>query len=635
MCGISLVLDYAGSDRSPSSLIALTRLHDALAHRGPDGEGCILVDDHLRATRLPGIPHTARDPLRLAAAFRRLAIQDLSEAGAQPLSGARGHTWIMHNGEIYNHAELRKLLQDRGHQFRSESDSEVALAAYAEWGSDCFSKFEGMWAILIVDLDRARLVGSRDRLGIKPLFFSVDGDQIAFASEPQALALARRAGPQIEPNRFGEFLAGLPPQSPARSFFRDVHPVPAATFFEIDLRGGPARAPSFRTFWRLADHRPGSDSTPSYPEAVDRMRDLVQNAVRAHRCAAVPVGCLLSGGLDTSLLATLAATEGPLESYSIVYDDPQLSEWPYIQAVAAHAGIRSRTYRLTPEEAWADVDAVVRAQGQPVLGQELIAQYHAYRLAKAHGKTVVIEGQGADELLAGMPGYETAFLQELLLTLRWRELFNEARQRVRRYGEPWGHLLKRSFGSLVRPAGRRRDYGWLDAREAPAMDGDDDTPDPSRLNRYLYRLVRRTNLPAVLLYQDRGSMAHGVESRVPFLDHRLVEFCFTLPASFKAGAGTRKRILLDAARPFLPTLVLNRRDKKTFVTRQGFIPMRRDHGDALRDAVRSARIRTAPGVRGARLASFVENYLSGRHDDELAVWRLFTASRWLELFGAS
>ncbi|HXJ30464.1 MAG TPA: asparagine synthase-related protein, partial [Gemmatimonadales bacterium] len=345
MCGISVVLD-SGAARTPL-VSALARAHARQAHRGPDGEGWLLVDGGLAALRSSTPPSPSETPPpRLGIAFRRLCIQDLSEAAAQPLGSADGRHWIVLNGEIYNHAGLRDELRTRGHAFLTCSDTEVALAAYREWGTGCFARFTGMWAIIIVDLAQGRLIGSRDRLGIKPLFFTVEPGRLSFASEPQALACARADGPRVEPVRYAEFLRGYPPASSSLSFFRDVHPVPAATTFEIDLRSDAGGAPAFRRYWTLATAPLDSGNMPPYGQAVEEFRGLVTEAVRSHLGSAVPVGCLLSGGLDTSFVASTAGI--PLAAYSITFDDPEMSEWPYIQSVAAHAGLTSHTVTLTP-----------------------------------------------------------------------------------------------------------------------------------------------------------------------------------------------------------------------------------------------------------------------------------------------
>jgi asparagine synthase (glutamine-hydrolysing) len=637
MCGISLVLDF-GAVRTPM-LHALAEAHAMQAHRGPDDEGWLLVDADLAARRYGTLPPPSDvSTPRLGIAFRRLCIQDLSDEAAQPFGAPDGRQWIVLNGEIYNHAALRDELRARGHAFHTCSDTEVALAAYREWGRECFGRFDGMWAILIVDLTRGRLVGSRDRLGIKPLFFSLEPGRLSLASEPQALAHASSNGPYIELQRYHEFLSGWPPSSASLSFFRDVHPVPAATTFEVDLRDAVSATPDFRRYWSLAAAPLDARDVPPYERAVEQFRDLLDQAVHSHLGSAVPMGCLLSGGLDASFVASTAARRAtavsgtPVPSYSITFDDPEMSEWPFIQSVAAATGLASHTLTLTPRAVWDSVDDVVRAQGQPLLGQELIAQYIVYRLARSHGSIVVLEGQGADELLAGLPGYAAAYLRDLLFGGDIVELVREARAGARRSGESMARVLATSL-SAGRPRWLHsgRAYRWLE----PSPDSPERlerSEDPSRLNQYLYKLVRHTNLPTVLLHQDRSAMAHGVESRVPFLDHRVVEFCFRLPASYKVHRGARKRILLDAARGLLPDLVLRRTDKKRYISKDSWMPLRREYGPDLAAMARSKSLLESPGVRGRAVAPFVDDYLAGRHDDGLGVWRLYTAWRWLEAF---
>jgi asparagine synthase (glutamine-hydrolysing) len=650
MCGISLVVDWGGAPER--GLVALGRLHDALRHRGPDGEGWLLVDPDLAIHRFPTRPQASDGrPFRAGIAFRRLTVQDQSAAAAQPLASPDGRAWISHNGEIYNAPDLRSELERHGHVFVTQSDAEVALAAYRQWGIGCFDRFNGMWAILIVDLVRRAVVGSRDRLGIKPFFYTAEPGLLMLASEAAPLAAVRRAGPAVEPRRFVEFLCGLPPQSAELSFFKDVHPVPAGTTFTIQLdrdRGMPVFAP----YWRLEDVIAERGAPPTFAEAREQLGALLVSSVRFQMRSAVPVGCLLSGGLDTSVIATLAAHEarangrGRVPAYSLTHTDPAMNEDPFARAVAEHAGLDRRTYLFTPPAAWASVDDVVRVQGQPLLGQELIAQYHAYRLARQHGSVVVLEGQGADELLGGQPSYEAWLFRDWLKGLHFLTLAHELRVRARRYATSSLRITRNYIlGPVtrqVRFALRRRRYAWLGLppREVGALleagrPSQGRSRDPSLLNQYLFRLVKHTNLPVVLLYQDRSSMANGVESRVPYLDHRIVEFCFRLPPTFKIRDGERKRLLLDCARGLIPDVIVNRRDKKIFVSRGDWMPLRRDYADQLRAIGGTERVRTSPWLRGAKVTAFVEDYLRGRHHDGMAVWRLYTAGRWLEAFHPS
>jgi asparagine synthase (glutamine-hydrolysing) len=356
---------------------------------------------------------------------------------------------------------------------------------------------------------------------------------------------------------------------------------------------------------------------------------------------------LLSGGLDTSTIAVLLAEQARREgrdapeSYSIIFEDPEMSEWPYMQLVNAHGGLHGVHHVLTAAQAWDSADLVVQAQGQPLLGQDIIAQYHAYRLARERGCTVVLDGQGADELLAGMPLYEAQIFPEMLRRGRWLRFARELRARMQRYGLGLGQALD----TYVRmPISRRRmerlglpRYDWLDSRAVDSSDfgkgrTDDWGPGDSDLARFLYRHVRHTNLPQVLLLQDHASMSHAIESRVPFLDHRLVEFIFGLPDSFKVGRGLRKRILLETVRPILPRAVAERRDKRTFVSKNTWMQLRERRAQELIEMAASEELRDFGLVKPQAVVRFVADFLAGRHGDQLAVWRLYTFSRWLRLF---
>lgn len=650
MCGISVVLGKSAGD--PTSLNRLSKMHGALKHRGPDGEGFLLIDSamspHL-SLRLPSREELTTLQPRFMAAVRRLRIHDLSEEADQPFSSPDGLHWIVFNGEIYNFGELREILESEGHRFRTQSDTEVALAAYRQWGPGCFEKFNGMWAILIFDLARGYVVGSRDRLGIKPLYYSCEADHILFASEPKAIAMARDGGAQIEPVRFLEFLRGFPPQSTGLSFFKDIHPVPTGSVFEINLREESLAPPRFGTYWDLADYYSTPTEAPSFEDAREKFLDLLSSSVRYQLAADVRVGCLLSGGLDSSTIARLmvlnnpSVNDQPVKTFSIIYDDPRMDEEPYIRKVVEQGGLESHCFKLTPDEVWASVDDVVQAQGQPLLGQDLIAQYIVYRLAREHGSVVVLDGQGADEMLAGLPNYESVVYRDRLARLQLRELSRDLTNLSKKYQRPKLSVLRDHVLSPLKRSVRQwlkwPKYDWLvpglngiDPLKSAATRRVDHGKDKSALNRFLYGLVKHTNLPTVLMHQDRSSMAHSIESRVPFLDHRLVEYSFRLPASYKVNSGNRKRVLRDSARTLLPRLVTERLDKKAIVSTPQWMPLRHNYGDMLREMAHNPTLSELPWVRRQPLAQFVENYLQGKHENILAVWRLYTAWRWLETF---
>jgi asparagine synthase (glutamine-hydrolysing) len=646
MCGISAVVAH-GSAGPPVGPMLL-KAHAALAHRGPDGEAFLAVGRDGRASRLdrwpsPGDPSS--NPA-LAIGFHHLKVQDLSDASRQPLQSADGLHWIVFNGEIYNANELRMTLRQSGHSFRTRTDTEVLLAAYLEWGTDCFQRLDGMWAVLIVDLVRRALIGSRDRLGIKPLYYAIEENRFILASEPQAVVRARLEPPAIQPDRLYEFLLGLPPQTTGATFFDGVQLVPAASVFEVDFLAQRPAEPSFQRFWDLRDHVASQGTAPSFDEACAEVRTRFESAIALHAEAAVPVGCLLSGGLDASFVARTLANrahargEPSVAAYSIVFNEPDMSELPFIWSVVRQGGLRSHTCQLTPRQAWEDVDTVVCAQGQPLLGQDLIAQYHAYRLAREHGCVVVLEGQGADELLAGMPSYASVMFQELLgrrkLGTLAAELWAHSRARGLPRLDAANELARWIARTTIGPRRRPPVPDWIEGDALScgrAQDGWTPSRDPSLLNQHLFRLVTRTNLPTVLQVQDRSAMVHGIESRVPFLDHRFVEYCFTLPPEYKVGHGQRKRVLVAAAHGIVPDAVLQRRDKKTFISRTNWMPLREAHAGALREMASSSVMQRAPWLRPRRVTAFVDDFLRGRHDDVLAIWRLYTCWRWMELFG--
>ncbi len=436
MCGIATVIEHSGAGNRENLVGTLQIMHGELASRGPDGEGWLLVSNSLEPTRLT---NSAAAPdaqsLRLAAAVRRLAVRDTRRAADQPLSRRGDKLWVLHNGEIFNDAELRRDLCAKGMTFTTGNDAETLLAAYEAWGDDCFSRLRGMWAVIIVDLTAGSVVVCRDRLGIKPLFYARQRGQTLVASHPRAIARAMAGGPRLNVGRWRDFLRGFPAASPDDGFFAGIQVVPAGGTITIDLHSSdPPLAP--RRYWQLG----ATYSDRSAPYACDRARDellaLLDESTREQMYADRTVGCLLSGGLDSSLVASIAgrvsvSTGAPAPiCYSIVYDDPRMTEWPYIQAVAAHNRMRVVTHRLTPDEAWNLTEAVVAAQGEPLLGHDSIAQFRAFKLAREHDSIVVLEGQGSDELFAGMALYESVMFEEWLRTGKWRTLWREARLRA-------------------------------------------------------------------------------------------------------------------------------------------------------------------------------------------------------------
>jgi asparagine synthase (glutamine-hydrolysing) len=610
-----------------------------LSHRGPDGRAVLGLKPIGGVTRFdPGLsPAEGLGPCAFAMAFRRLRIQDRDPAADAPLGSADGRCFIVLNGEIYNFRQLRDELAAEGVRFRTRSDTEVALASYRRWGHGCFERFNGIWALLILDLERRVLVGSRDRLGVKPLFYAEDRGSLLLASEPKAVAAGLDSGMRVEPGRLVRYLRGLPPAAPDAGFFRGVERVPAGCVFEVPLEPSEPH-PAFRRFWSLRQAMSRAAPPPTADAARDELLSLVRDAVRLQGSAEVPVGTLLSGGLDSSLVTRLLAqlrSGSSAPAFSLVYEEPEMDESRYIDAVLAQGDVDGIRHTLAPSEAWSLTDDVIDAQGEPLLGWDLIAQYRVFRLAREYGVTVVLDGQGADEILGGYPMYEGVVLRAALRRAGPLRFLAELRALARKYELSSPKALRRFvLGPIVR-ALRRPSYGWLEKRAeetATADQGWEPLPGGTpALDRVLYEQTLLTNLPAVLGYQDRNSMRHAVESRVPYLDHRVVELSFRLPPEFKVGLGDRKRTLRAAARHILPGDVTERLDMKAIVSTRDWISLREREAE-VREALCSRRLADLPWLHPGRLRKFVDAYFAGKHGDLFAVWRLYAASRWLEIF---
>jgi asparagine synthase (glutamine-hydrolysing) len=639
MCGISVLLDISDSRRFTSRLLAM---HSVIPHRGPDGEGFLVLDtegavtrvDNVEALRTAGVP-------RFGFAFRRLKICDLTQAAAQPMGSTDGRTWVCFNGEIYNFRELRRELEAKGHVFRTNGDTEVVLAAFEEWGERSFARLEGMWAIVILDLRRNRLVVSRDRFGIKPLLWAIDDDgAMLFASEiKQILAASLGRGPRSNRALIAMFLRGQRYPTTEETFFEGIRSVPPATWCAIDLAA--PNKPCFQPYWRLADFT-SDNHAPAYDDAVARAEELLTGAVASHRQADVKVGALLSGGLDSAVLVALAHKDGrsKLPTYSLGYRDaaPRYCEMPYVDAMVRRNGIEN--HETTFDAAWiaANTDRILWTLEEPPLAMPAFAQFRVFELCAQHGATVILDGQGSDEITGGYQYHQRAFMKDQLLRRRPQAMLSELRAIARRDKRSASGLFADYF---VRPYLRRpQPTLWIadggmrpDAAEFDFARGDYGS-DRFLVNRLLYFDVRWGNVKIVLGYTDRNAMAHSVEARVPYFDRAFVEFLFSLPDTYKIGRGDRKCLLRDIARHYVPQEITERGDRLGFATPDEEMirgPLR----DPIAEAVNDPTFRAAGWINAPEASRFLLDFQHGRHTDYRAVWRLFALSRWAHRFSVS
>ncbi|MBA3842870.1 MAG: asparagine synthase (glutamine-hydrolyzing) [Actinobacteria bacterium] len=550
MCGICGVVSFGRPAETEVARAMLARL----AHRGPDGTG--EYSEH-----------------GVALAHARLAIIDLSDGGRQPFANHDGSLQLLHNGEIFNYLELRRELVSLGHRFRSHTDTEVVLAAYEEWGDDCVQRFNGMWAFVLWDARRRRLFCSRDRFGIKPLAYRWDGARLVFASEPSALIADPLHSLEPDLDAVRDFIEQGYTDHRAGTFFAGVEQLPPGHSLILD--DGGLR---IRRYWQLTPAAAPTDPATAF-------RELFVDSVRLRLRSDVPLGTALSGGLDSSavavtidhLLRTEAAAARPVgarqETFTMYFDDPGSDERPYAAAVARE--ILSRPHELTfsGEELVGALPAVVEAQGEPFGSTSIVAQWFVMRAAARSGLKVMLDGQGGDETLAGYQSTTLSYrLAEQLTSGRFPSFVADLRGA--------GLTPRQSLEAVVTPflpararwrlRARRRRNDLLVHRQIRTRTWPPSTPAggpfQDRLRTQYHVVLSQLGLPELLRYEDRNTMAHSLEGRVPFLDHRLVELLYGLPAPSLVYRGQTKLVLREALADLLPPEVLVRRDKLGFVT---------------------------------------------------------------------
>ncbi len=487
---------------------------------------------------------------------RRLAVLDLSERAAQPM-WADGHC-ITYNGEIYNHVELRVELERCGYSFSTRSDTEVLLNAYRHWGEACLARLNGIFAFALWDPVRRVLFAARDRLGVKPLYYISQGGRLGLASEIRALRAVFN-GFRLDQRLVRDFLVAGRLEHTEQTFFAPVKRLPAGCF--LRLRDGRLRV---ERYWavRVSEER----AHRSLAENTEEFAQLLEDSVRIEMRADVPVGCCLSGGLDSTSVAALASLNAdvPVHMFTARYRHASMDEWRYAQALHAERDVVAVAAYAEPGAFWSSIDDVLAAQEEPFAGPGVFAQWRLMKEVQARGIKVVLDGQGGDELLCGYAKYFYFRLADLLGAGRYAGALASLMSLVADGG---AHLFNLRGARRYLPGG-----GWLRRRQERLVRddflqqlGDDSLPRPQGSVAEQQVLdITTFGLPTLLRYEDKNSMAHGVESRVPLLDHRLVEFALSVPVEHKIQGARGKVMLRDALKGILPEAVRRRRSKLGF-----------------------------------------------------------------------
>jgi asparagine synthase (glutamine-hydrolysing) len=610
MCGIAALVG------SRASRELAGRMAEVMRHRGPNDAGLWEANG-------------------IALAFRRLSIIDLSDAGHQPMTSHCGRYRIVYNGEIYNYREVAQQLGDV--TWRGSSDTEVLLEAFVRWGPACLDRLVGMFAFAIWDTTERRLFCARDRLGIKPFYFARLNDSWAIASEIDALLAA---GVPFRPNDavVYDFLARDFYEHTDETFFAEVRKLPAGHWMWL----AEDREPQVQRYWDLAAGSaritPPADRTERGEELIARMADAVRLGLRSD----VPVGITLSGGLDSAVLLALVDRARPdaarLETFSFDFEDERYSERPWVEAMSKHAGHASHFRTVTPEDFVSTFDLILAQQQEPHAGAPITAYTLCFEALHDRGVVVVMDGSGIDEGLAGYDRFRPAHWADLQRAGDEAELaaeldavgasYEQARPLIAAAASEHGDVARgQDLTRSVRPDCLHPRLAEL-ALPLPKFE----RPFSDSLRNLMYRELRYTKLPRALRFRDRLSMAYSCELRPPFLDHRLLEYQFALPARDRIFRGTTKVLLRDAAKTLLPDAV--RLASKRSVQTPQLHWFRGPLASMVRDELEHSPLWDFGWVDRAAALRAVDGFLAGEGDNSFFVWQWMELGRWVRMYSS-
>jgi len=623
MCGICGIFYTDRTRRVERQTLA--EMNQRIVHRGPDDDG-FLVDGNV------------------GLAMRRLSIIDI-RTGHQPISNEDESVSIVYNGELYNHQDLRKDLEVRGHRYRTKSDTETIVHLYEDYGRDCVKYLRGMFAFAIWDRRKRQLLIARDRLGIKPLYYRYDGNRLLFGSEIKTILA--HPGVKAEFNRatlaehlaFG-YIAG------GETMYAGIQKLLPGNTLELD-EGGQLKISSYWDLQVKAD--PGDKPQRHY---VDRYRELLEQCVSSHLMSDVPLGVFLSGGLDSSAVAALTTRvrKEPIETFAVGYGEEALSELPFARTVANHIGSKHHEVRLSRDEFFQALPRLIWHEDEPIVWPSSVSLYFVARLARER-VTVVLTGEGSDETLAGYTRYPWTLLNARMDAV-YRALTPSALRKIVRSGIAGGPIPAALHRKLEHTFLGRDGASWpsfyfdnfysafsgaeqddLLTAEAKATARDPYAASMQQwnfssgdlLHRLLYTDIK-TYLVELLMKQDQMSMAASIESRVPFLDHELVEFTASIPAKYSTEGLAGKFILKRAVEDLLSRDIVYRR-KMGFPTPWAYW-LAGPQLETLEHLLLEPRTAERGQFRAASVRKLFAEHRAGHRDHGNRIWRLLNLELW-------
>ena len=664
MCGIAALVAA-----NLESSLSVSEMLNTIRHRGPDDEGWTAFQGVDFATSCGGGEDTPVEcytaalsyapvmnaciPInaRIVLGHRRLSITDTSPSGHQPMSYQNNRFWIVLNGEIYNHCELRAELELLGHNFKSRSDTEVLLAAYAQWGQECLGRLEGMFAFVMVDRVQLTLFAARDRFGIKPIYYWVREDQlIAIASEIKQFGVLPGWKAILNPQRGYDFLAFGLQDHTDETMFSGVFQLRPGTCLTLDL----VQKHKFKPFSRLETHQwyklEPKKCNDGFHDASAKYREIYEASIRKHARADVTIGSCLSGGLDSSSIVCTAnhltsedARSSIFNTYSSCSSNPRYDERKYVEALQDETCINAHFIYPNLNNLLDELDKLTYYQDEPFGSTSIYAQWSVFNVARQHGIKVMLDGQGADEQLAGYKGFHGVLFGQLFRRFQWIELLCEMSATHRVTGMSWvecfGYLADQILPKAIRKHLRAligkdtEDPSWLNHTKLLKKISNESSCNTTKarsINEFSYHQITAHGLQMLLHWEDRNSMAHSIEARVPFLDHKLVEFILGLPSQYKLYRGVTKRILREAMRGVLPEIVRRRGDKMGFVTPEE-VWMQDEQTEKIRQALKQA-ITSSNGIIRPNILEAFDDMIQGKQSFNFTFWRIISFSAWVRCF---
>lgn len=622
MCGIAGII--SGNKAESSHIIGML---SRIKHRGPDFQDSVKLFDG-----------------SVWLGHARLSIIDLSQAANQPMSYEQGKLFLTFNGEVYNYIELREELRQKGYSFRTDSDTEVILASYREWGVECVNRFNGMFAFVLIDEEQRTFFAARDRYGVKPLYYWQNNNTstVYFASEIKEFVDLPGWKPQVNGQRVYDYLTFGLVDHTNETLFKDVFQIRGGEY-SIGTIEDPIGSYSIKKWYNPVI----STLKISEVEAAEQFKSLFFDSVKLRLRSDVSVGSCLSGGLDSSSIVCavndlLRQTGDPSsqKTVSALAKGTSHDESKYIDIVLNERRIDGYFVDPSPEELWKSQNKLIWHQDEPFGSTSIYAQWCVFQNARENNLTVMLDGQGADELLAGYMRFFLPFYSQLFTSLQWKTLADEVQYAKKYHGYSWKTVAKGILKTTL-PTGimsKIHDFKsnngvaeWYTIdkigaeRTMPRFYGNERAKSLGELSD---QLLFYNNMPMLLRYEDRNSMAHSVESRLPFLDYRLVEFAQSLPDNYKISHGRTKAVLRNSMKGVLPEQIQNRMDKIGFETPEE--KWEREHSQEFRRMIEDSIDKTDGIINKNALEYFDRVIAEGRLD--FTIWRMINFGIWYDMF---